>query len=65
LHEYIIQPLQQYDSTKVKNTSNSVLVINLMDVMYTKQINAICYLSADCGIALMMFRIVAGGKDVS
>ena len=40
LHEYAIQPIQQYDLTKGKNASDIALVIDAMDVMYTKNIKS-------------------------
>ncbi len=39
LHEYAIQPIQQYDLSKGKNASDIALVIDAMDVMYTKNID--------------------------
>ena len=43
LHEYAIQPVQQYDLTKGKNASDIALVIDAMDVMYTKDIIQILF----------------------
>ncbi len=48
LHEYAIQPIQQYDLTKGKNASDIALVIDAMDVMYTKDIDVMCFVSSDC-----------------
>ena len=41
LHEFAIQPIQQFDLTKGKNATDMALVIDVMDVLYTKDIDAI------------------------
>ena len=64
LHEYAIQPVQQYDLTKGKNASDIALVIDAMDVMYTKQIDVMCFVSSDCDFTPMVTRALAEGKVV-
>lgn len=64
LHEYAIQPVQQYDLTKGKNASDIALVIDAMDVMYTKNIDVICFVSSDCDFTPMVTRALAEGKVV-
>ncbi len=64
LHEYAIQPIQQYDLTKGKNASDIALVIDAMDVMYTKNIDVMCFVSSDCGFTPMVTRALAEGKVV-
>lgn len=64
LHEYAIQPVQQYDLTKGKNASDIALVIDAMDVMYTKQIDVMCFISSDCDFTPMVTRALAEGKVV-
>ncbi|HEY7772561.1 MAG TPA: NYN domain-containing protein [Marinagarivorans sp.] len=64
LHEYAIQPIQQYDLTKGKNASDIALVIDAMDVMYTKDIDVMCFLSSDCDFTPMVTRALAEGKVV-
>ncbi len=48
LHEYAIQPIQQFDLTKVKNATDIALVIDAMDILYTKNVDPICLVSSDC-----------------
>ncbi len=49
LHEFAIQPIQQFDLTKDKNATDIALVIDAMDILYTKDVDAICRLvSSDC-----------------
>ncbi|AUM13101.1 NYN domain-containing protein [Ketobacter alkanivorans] len=64
LHEYAIQPVQQYDLTKGKNASDIALVIDAMDVMYTKEIDVMCFISSDCDFTPMVTRALAEGKVV-
>jgi len=64
LHEYAIQPVQQYDLTKGKNASDIALVIDAMDVMYTKNIDVMCFVSSDCDFTPMATRAIAEGKVV-
>ena len=64
LHEYAIQPIQQYDLTKGKNASDIALVIDAMDVMYTKDIDVMCFISSDCDFTPMVTRAIAEGKVV-
>jgi len=64
LHEYAIQPIQQYDLTKGKNASDIALVIDAMDVMYTKDIDVMCFVSSDCDFTPMLTRALAEGKVV-
>ncbi|KUJ84209.1 hypothetical protein AWR36_000385 [Microbulbifer flavimaris] len=64
LHEHAIQPVQQYDLTKGKNASDIALVIDAMDVMYTKDIDVMCFISSDCDFTPMVTRALAEGKVV-
>ncbi len=64
LHEYAIQPIQQYDLTKGKNASDIALVIDAMDVMYTKEIDVMCFVSSDSDFTPMVTRALAEGKVV-
>lgn len=64
LHEYAIQPIQQYDLTKGKNASDIALVIDAMDIMYTKDIDVMCFVSSDCDFTPMVTRALAEGKVV-
>jgi len=64
LHEYAIQPIQQYDLTKGKNASDIALVIDAMDIMYTKEIDVMCFISSDSDFTPMVTRALAEGKVV-
>lgn len=64
LHEYAIQPIQQFDLTKGKNATDMALVIDVMDVLYTKDVDVICLVSSDCDFTPLVTRALADGKFV-
>ncbi|WP_345844504.1 NYN domain-containing protein [Shewanella algae] len=64
LHEYAIQPIQQFDLTKGKNATDIALVIDAMDILYTKDIDIICLISSDCDFTPLVTRALADGKTV-
>lgn len=64
LHEFAIQPIQQFDLTKGKNATDMALVIDVMDVLYTKDIDVICLVSSDCDFTPLVTRSLADGKFV-
>jgi uncharacterized protein (TIGR00288 family) len=64
LHEYAIQPMQQFDLTKGKNASDIALVIDVMDVLHSKDIDIVCLVSSDCDFTPLVTRILAEGKSV-
>ena len=61
LHEYAIQPVQQYDYTKGKNASDIAMVIDVMDVLYTRNIDVIGLVSSDCDFTPLVTRVLAEG----
>jgi uncharacterized protein (TIGR00288 family) len=64
LHEYAIQPMQQFGLTKGKNATDIALVIDAMDVLYTKDVDIICLVSSDCDFTPLVTRALADGKVV-
>lgn len=64
LHDNAIQPIQQFDLTKGKNATDMALVIDVMDALYTKQIDVICLVSSDCDFTPLATRALADGKIV-
>ena len=40
--------IQQFDLTKGKNATDIALVIDAMDILYTKDVDTICLVSSDC-----------------
>lgn len=64
LHEYAIQPMQQFGLTKGKNATDIALVIDAMDILHTKPIDIICIVSSDCDFTPLAVRALADGKVV-
>jgi uncharacterized protein (TIGR00288 family) len=64
LHEYAIQPIQQFDLTKGKNATDMAMIIDAMDILYTKNIDAFCIVSSDCDFTPLVMRILSEGKIV-
>ncbi|MCD6257993.1 MAG: NYN domain-containing protein [Helicobacteraceae bacterium] len=64
LHEFAIQPIQQFDLTKGKNATDMALVIDAMDILYTKDVDVICLVSSDCDFTPLVTRALADGKFV-
>lgn len=64
LHEYSIQPVQHFDLVKGKNASDMALLVDAMDLLYTKRIDTFALVSSDCDFTPLILRIRADGKPV-
>ncbi|MFT6842280.1 MAG: hypothetical protein ACJASR_001046 [Psychroserpens sp.] len=64
LHEFAIQPIQRFYLTKGKNATDIALVIDAMDILYTKDVDSICLVSSDCDFTPLVTRALADGKFV-
>ncbi len=64
LHEYAIQPIQQFDYTKGKNASDMAMTIDAMELLFTKQLDAFCVVSSDSDFTPLVMRILANGTKV-
>ena len=64
LHEYAIQPVQHFDMTKGKNATDMALLIDAMDILYTKNVETFCLVSSDCDFTPLILRLRADGKQV-
>jgi uncharacterized protein (TIGR00288 family) len=64
LHDYAIQPVQHFDLIKGKNASDMALLIDAMDLLYTKSIGTFCLVSSDCDFTPLILRLRADGKQV-
>lgn len=64
LHDYAIQPIQHFDLIKGKNASDMALLIDAMDLLYTKSIGTFCLVSSDCDFTPLILRLRADGKQV-
>lgn len=64
LHEFAIQPIQQFDIVKGKNATDIALVIDAMDILATKNVDAFCLVSSDADFTPLVHRLRADGKEV-
>ena len=64
LHSYAIQPMQSFDLVKGKNATDMSLLIDAMDILYTKNIQTFCLVSSDSDFTPLIQRLRADGKKV-
>lgn len=64
LQEYNIQPYQQFAYTQNKNASDIAIVIDVMDALYTKDIDAVAIITSDSDFTPIVTRVLADGKSV-
>lgn len=64
LHDYAIQPVQQFDYTKGKNATDAALIIDAMDLLYTQNLDAFAIVSSDCDFTPLVMRILTNGLKV-
>ena len=64
LHEYAIQPVQQFDLVKGKNATDMAMLVEAMDMLYTKSVATFCLVSSDCDFTPLVLRLRADGKQV-
>jgi len=64
LLENAITPIQQYSYTKGKNSSDSALIIDAMDILYTGDVDGFCIISSDSDFTRLATRLREAGKKV-
>ncbi len=64
LHEFAIRPVQQFDLTKGKNATDAALIIDAMDLLYTRNLDAFALVSSDCDFTPLVMRILTNGLKV-
>ncbi len=64
LLEYSIQPVQQFRYTIGKNATDSALIIDAMDLLYTKRFDGFCLVSSDSDFTRLASRIREEGLTV-
>lgn len=64
LHDYAIQPMQQFAYTKGKDATDMAMIIDAMDLLYTKNLNGFCIVSSDSDFTPLVMRIRANGLKV-
>lgn len=64
LLENAITPIQQYSYTKGKNSSDSALIIDAMDILYTGNVDGFCIVSSDSDFTRLATRLREAGMRV-
>jgi len=64
LLQYSIQPIQQFGYTSGKNATDSALIIDAMDLLYTDKFNGFCIVSSDSDFTKLASRIREAGLFV-
>ncbi len=61
LLQHSIQPIQQFAYTKGKNATDSAMIIDAMDLLYTGNFNGFCLVSSDSDFTKLASRIRESG----
>lgn len=61
LAEHAIQPIQQFANTSGKNATDSALIIDAMDLLYTNRFDGFCIVSSDSDFTRLAVRIREAG----
>lgn len=64
LHEFAIRPVQQFDLTKGKNATDAALIIDAMDLLYARNLDAFAIVTSDCDFTPLVMRILTDGLKV-
>lgn len=64
LLENAITPIQQYGYTTGKNSTDSALIIDAMDILYTGNVDGFCIISSDSDFTRLATRLREAGKKV-
>ncbi len=64
LLENAITPIQQYSYTTGKNSSDSALIIDAMDILYSGKVDGFCIISSDSDFTRLATRLREAGMKV-
>jgi Fe-S-cluster formation regulator IscX/YfhJ len=64
LLDHAITPVQQYSYTIGKNSSDSALIIDAMDILYTGRVDGFCVVSSDSDFTRLATRLREAGMKV-
>ena len=64
LLEHAIQPIQQFRYTVGKNATDSAMIIDAMDLLYTEKLDGFCIVSSDSDFTRLSSRIREAGLAV-
>jgi uncharacterized LabA/DUF88 family protein len=64
LLENAITPIQQYGYTTGKNATDSAMIIDAMDILYSEKVNGFCLVSSDSDFTRLATRLREAGMKV-
>ncbi|MCL2832201.1 MAG: NYN domain-containing protein [Treponema sp.] len=64
LLEYAIQPIQQFSYTTGKNATDSAMIIDAMDLLYSGKLDGFCIVSSDSDFTRLAARLRESGHMV-
>lgn len=64
LLENAITPIQQYGYTTGKNATDSAMIIDAMDILYSEKVEGFCIISSDSDFTRLVTRLREAGKKV-
>ncbi|UJH91559.1 NYN domain-containing protein [Antarcticibacterium sp. 1MA-6-2] len=64
LLENAINPIQQYGYTQGKNATDSAMIIDAMDILYSDRVDGFCLVSSDSDFTRLATRLREAGKKV-
>ena len=64
LLENAITPIQQYGYTSGKNATDSAMIIDAMDILYSEKVNGFCIVSSDSDFTRLATRLREAGMQV-
>jgi len=64
LLENAITPIQQYGYTQGKNATDSAMIIDAMDILYSGKVNGFCLVSSDSDFTRLATRLREAGMKV-
>lgn len=64
LHPHAIRPMQQFAYTKGKNATDSAMVIDAMDLLYSNTVDAFALMTSDSDFTPLVMRLLESGLPV-
>lgn len=64
LLKHSIIPMQQFQNTKGKNATDSALIIDAMDILYSNNVDGFCIVSSDSDFTRLASRLRESGMEV-
>lgn len=64
LLDYAFQPIQQFGYTTGKNATDSAMIIDAMDILYSEKVAGFCLVSSDSDFTRLATRLREAGKIV-